>query len=95
MRKNLMLDVPPMLFSSPHSLFTVPMLVTLELSLVSREKLKNSAETINQKIHKKSIELLKPEELLLSVELMADSISVEPWVMESTKKTTLCLLKNK
>ena len=90
-----MLDVPPMLFSSPHSLFTVPMLVTLELSPVSREKPKNSAETINQKTLYKLIELPKPVEQSLSVESTVDSILVEPSVMESIKKTILCLLKSK
>ena len=90
-----MLDVPLMSFLSLHNLFTVLMLVTLELLPVSREELKNSAETTNQKIHKKLIELPKQEEQSLSAELMVGLILVELLVMESIRKMTLCLHKNK
>lgn len=95
MSNNLMLDVPPMLFSSPHSLFIVPMLATPEQLLALKEKQKNSAKIISLKIRKKLIESQKLEELSLLEESMVDSISVEPLVMESTKKTTLYLLKSK
>lgn len=90
-----MLDVPPMLCSSHRSMFTVPMQEILELLPVSREELKNSAETINLKTHKKSVESPKPEELSALVESMVDSISAEPSVMESTKEMIHFPQKNK